>query len=83
MAGSKSGYKVWDTLNGERADAREIEACDAKEAAEIFAELDVSGRDDGLYYGSPQPICVLDGEVERVFQVKIELEPTYHAWEQT
>ena len=44
-------YKVYDEFNGSLASAHEIDdVWDEQEAAEQFAEQDVDGNIDGLYY---------------------------------
>ena len=65
-------YKVYDELNSSLKYAKEIEAWDEREAAELYAEDDVDGNIDGIYsekddYGpmhnlqkDGQPICVVD-----------------------
>lgn len=42
-------YKVWDELNSEEQFAQEIEAFDASDAAEEYAEQDMDGNCDGIY----------------------------------
>ena len=75
-------YKVWDKLNGSRETAHDIEAYDAQSAAEKYADEDVDGHIEGLY-ADCHPICVLDGETVRTFEVIADYSPTFHAAEKS
>ena len=86
-------FKVWDHLNRDEGDAREIDAYDASDAAESYAEDDPDGMLDGLYTksnGMPlnsamagHPIMVLgeDG-VPRKFLVGVtDMHPVFSSCE--
>lgn len=86
-------YKVYDEFNSSLEYAEEIEAYDEQEAAETYAEQDVDGNTDGIYYGKGeqwtirnlqkdgQPICVIDSE-GKIYHFRVgitEYEPIYRA----
>ncbi|WP_142501292.1 hypothetical protein [Klebsiella sp. 2680] len=76
-------YLVWCPENGEeREDAREFEAHDASDAAQVWAEHDDSwSADYQIVSGISQPVvCVAlgDGPVER-FRVSGECVAQYYA----
>lgn len=75
-------YFVWDHFNGERDDAKRIEAVDFKAAAIAYAEGDHDGWTDGLYGDCSQPIVVertTDG-VQLTYEVQAEMRPHFRAW---
>lgn len=43
------GYKVWCPDTEEEADAKRFDAFDAASAAQLYAERDTDGCDDGMY----------------------------------
>ena len=86
-------YKVYDELNSSLEFAKELEAWDEVDAAELYAEQDVDGNIDGIYCSKDdhwtirnlqrdgQPICVVDKE-GKVYHFKvgiIEYTPNYEA----
>lgn len=84
-------FRVWDELNADEEDAKQIEALGPREAALLYAERDSSGLCDGLYtddggnaLGCPsrgQPISVRDsaGAVHRFRVGIVEFEPRFSA----
>lgn len=74
-------YRVWDKINGERDEAKIIEAVDFRAAALAYAEDDGDGWTDGLYQGCAHPIVVereQDG-MTLVYEVEAELVPEFRA----
>ncbi|AHF77947.1 Phage protein [Sodalis praecaptivus] len=76
-------YQVWCPEDGEeREDAREIEAYDAQEAVEIWAELSDSGSADYLIVGgqvTPVVHVALADKVPQLFRVSGECVAQYTA----
>ncbi len=76
-----SVYYVWDELNGERDEAKSIEATNPMRAALTYAENDCDGWTDGLYREScSQPIVVEnEGGHRQTYAVEAELVPHFRA----
>jgi hypothetical protein len=84
-------YLVWDALNADESDAKEILAEEAYDAAIAYAEQDRSGREDGLYtqegraldgLSMGQPITVRDPTDGALYHFNvgiISFDPVYDA----
>lgn len=66
----KQRYRVWDPL--EEKLARMIDASSPQDAAETYAEEDISGQRDGLYNSTSwgHPLHVLDSDGD-AFEVRV------------
>lgn len=81
---NKITWLVWREEQGDaEADAREVVACDSKEAAEDFAEWDDSGGDYSIVGGSEATLQVRragdDAAPVETFVVSGESVPQYNA----
>lgn len=73
-------FRVWDLLNSEESEAREVEADNAEEAARLFGEQDHDGWTDGLYYENAHDIAVVAPDGTRsIVSVEAEMVPFFRS----